>query len=285
GGATHAANLKCLCRQHHLVKTFWGWREKQLPDGTLIWTSPAGQTYVSTPGSALLFPSLCHAVGGMPAPDTDLPPDHSGARSARRALPAPTPTPPPPEERPPRPPPRPPPHPARRPPPKPGPRPPRGRPAALLDGEQPPLPRHTLELINTALHKLEPGPDHQIAQRAGHQHLVGPRHRANARADVHGDPADVIAADLALAGVQPGAHGDAQRGHRVADCHRAADRALRTVEHRQKAVARRIHLPAPKPSQLRPHDGVVRIKQRTPIAVTHRGGRARRVHDVGKEQG
>jgi hypothetical protein len=31
-----------------------------------------------------------------------------------------------------------------------------------------------------------------------------------ARADVHGDPADVIAADLALAGVQPGAYLDAE---------------------------------------------------------------------------
>ena len=41
------------------MKTFWGWSEKQLADGTLILTSPAGRTYVTTPGSALLFPSLC----------------------------------------------------------------------------------------------------------------------------------------------------------------------------------------------------------------------------------
>jgi Domain of unknown function (DUF222) len=34
GGATHASNVKCLCRFHHLLKTFWGWRDKQLPDGT-----------------------------------------------------------------------------------------------------------------------------------------------------------------------------------------------------------------------------------------------------------
>jgi Domain of unknown function (DUF222) len=71
GGPTHAGNLKCYCRTHHLVKTFWGWGEQQLPDGTLILTSPAGCTYVTTPGSALLFPSLCHAVGGMPAPEAD----------------------------------------------------------------------------------------------------------------------------------------------------------------------------------------------------------------------
>ena len=58
GGVTHASNIKCLCRFHHLVKTFWGWRDKQLPDGTVIWTLPDGQTYVTTPGSALLFPTL-----------------------------------------------------------------------------------------------------------------------------------------------------------------------------------------------------------------------------------
>jgi hypothetical protein len=82
GGPTHAANLKCYCRTHHLVKGFWGWREKQLPDGTLILTSPSGQTYVTIPGSALLFPSLCHAVGGMPVPEADPPPDYCGQRSA-----------------------------------------------------------------------------------------------------------------------------------------------------------------------------------------------------------
>ncbi|KDO97575.1 HNH endonuclease signature motif containing protein [Mycobacterium avium] len=63
GGPTHASNLKCYCRTHHLVKTFWGWREQQLPDATLILTAPAGRTYVTTPGSALLFPSLCVPTG------------------------------------------------------------------------------------------------------------------------------------------------------------------------------------------------------------------------------
>jgi len=67
GGLTHASNLKCYCRMHHLVKTFWGWRELQLPNGTLILRSPAGRTYVTTPGSALLFPSLCAPTGDLPA--------------------------------------------------------------------------------------------------------------------------------------------------------------------------------------------------------------------------
>ena len=66
GGPTHPSNLKCLCRLHHLLKTFWGWQDKQLPDGTVIWDLPGGQTYVTTPGSALLFPALCTPTGALP---------------------------------------------------------------------------------------------------------------------------------------------------------------------------------------------------------------------------
>ena len=62
-GPTHPSNLKCLCRFHHLLKTFWnglgGWLDRQLPDGTIIWTSPTGHTYVTYPGSLHLFPQLC----------------------------------------------------------------------------------------------------------------------------------------------------------------------------------------------------------------------------------
>ncbi len=59
GGPTQAANLKCLCRFHHLIKTFWGWKDDQLPDGTVIWTAPTGARYLTHPGSAYLFPGLC----------------------------------------------------------------------------------------------------------------------------------------------------------------------------------------------------------------------------------
>jgi hypothetical protein len=82
GGATQASNLKALCRLHHLMKTFWGWRDRQLPDGTVIWTLPHGHTYVTTPGSALLFPSLCRGTGVPPAPELGLPQDYCGDRTA-----------------------------------------------------------------------------------------------------------------------------------------------------------------------------------------------------------
>lgn len=59
GGSTQASNVKCLCRLHHLIKTFWGWVDRQACDGTVTWTSPAGDTYVTTPGSAVVCPVLC----------------------------------------------------------------------------------------------------------------------------------------------------------------------------------------------------------------------------------
>lgn len=64
GGPTSPSNLKCLCRQHHRLKTFHhGWRDQQLPDGRVIWTSPTGHTYTTHPGIDDLFtaeqPSAC----------------------------------------------------------------------------------------------------------------------------------------------------------------------------------------------------------------------------------
>ncbi len=55
GGLTVVGNLKCLCRQHHRLKTFGGWQDKQLADGTIIWTSPSGQTYRTAPAGVDLF--------------------------------------------------------------------------------------------------------------------------------------------------------------------------------------------------------------------------------------
>lgn len=76
-GPTHPGNLRCLCRKHHLLKTFWtgatGWRDHQHPDGTIDWTSPTGHTYTTRPGSRLLFPSLCLPATAPPAAATGSP--------------------------------------------------------------------------------------------------------------------------------------------------------------------------------------------------------------------
>ncbi|WP_409426478.1 DUF222 domain-containing protein [Mycobacterium sp. SMC-11] len=82
-GATHPANLRCLCRKHHLLKTFWtgrgGWSDRQHPNGTIEWTSPTGHTYTTQPGSMLLFPALCLATTAPPSSPS--PPTSTGDRT------------------------------------------------------------------------------------------------------------------------------------------------------------------------------------------------------------
>lgn len=79
-GPTHPSNLRCLCRKHHLLKTFWtgrgGWSDSQHPNGVIEWTSPTGHTYTTQPGSRLLFPSLCLPTAALPATIAVAAPDH-----------------------------------------------------------------------------------------------------------------------------------------------------------------------------------------------------------------
>ena len=80
-------NLNCLCRKHHLLKTFWtgpdGWTDQQHPDGTITWTSPSGRTYTTYPGSRILFPHW--DIGTDPAPPPNAAQTHQ-AHQARRAI-------------------------------------------------------------------------------------------------------------------------------------------------------------------------------------------------------
>jgi hypothetical protein len=69
GGLTVASNLKCLCRQHHRLKTFGGWQDKQLADGTVVWTSPTGQTYYTAPAGADLFAQSRDPACAAPPPN------------------------------------------------------------------------------------------------------------------------------------------------------------------------------------------------------------------------
>ncbi|BBZ37278.1 HNH endonuclease signature motif containing protein [Mycobacterium conspicuum] len=68
GGLTVLRNLKCLCRQHHRLKTFGGWRDIQLADGTVEWISPTGRRYRTSPAGADLFPELLAPACAAPVP-------------------------------------------------------------------------------------------------------------------------------------------------------------------------------------------------------------------------
>ncbi len=84
GGLTVPWNLKCVCRQHHRDKTFnEGWRDEQLPDGTVVWTSPSGEIYRTTPGGVDLFPDMASAPACQPP--TPLARNRSGERTGRIA--------------------------------------------------------------------------------------------------------------------------------------------------------------------------------------------------------
>ncbi len=62
GGLTVPWGLACYCREHHRLKTFHdgpgGWQDEQLPDGTIVWTSPTGREYRTTPDGYELFPQM-----------------------------------------------------------------------------------------------------------------------------------------------------------------------------------------------------------------------------------
>ncbi|MCV7422778.1 DUF222 domain-containing protein [Mycobacterium yunnanensis] len=85
-GPTAASNLKCVCRRHHLLKTFWGgengWRDRQLDDGTVIWTAPDGREFVTTPGSRLLFPELSRPTATVRV--RDVPASHTAGLTMPR---------------------------------------------------------------------------------------------------------------------------------------------------------------------------------------------------------
>ncbi|TXI59605.1 MAG: HNH endonuclease [Mycolicibacterium mageritense] len=92
GGPTHPSNTKCLCRIHHLLKTFWaGWHDKQHPDGTVEWTTPSGRTYVKKPGAGLFFPHWDTTTAALPPPGPRIPndgttmPRRTRTRAAQRA--------------------------------------------------------------------------------------------------------------------------------------------------------------------------------------------------------
>ena len=87
-GPTHPSNNKPYCRTHHLIKTFYtgpgGWIEQQLPDGTIVLTTPTGHTYTTEPRGASMFPTLAQSTGELPVPTRDEPSRYRDVMMPRR---------------------------------------------------------------------------------------------------------------------------------------------------------------------------------------------------------
>ena len=77
GGATDCANLCCLCRRHHRLKTHArGWRYVMTPDGVLGITTPSGVTRGTRPPGMVPDENVVLRVSAerRPLSDVDPPP-------------------------------------------------------------------------------------------------------------------------------------------------------------------------------------------------------------------
>ncbi|MCZ2837993.1 HNH endonuclease signature motif containing protein [Modestobacter sp. VKM Ac-2985] len=75
GGATDCANLCCLCRSHHRLKTFAsGWQYRMDRDGTLHVTTPSGVTRITRPPGQRSPGSRSHPPNPEPGPPPGAPP-------------------------------------------------------------------------------------------------------------------------------------------------------------------------------------------------------------------
>src|SRR6266536_6113102 len=109
----------------------------------------------------------------------------------------------------------------------------------------------------------------EIGDGARNENFVGLGERLDALGDVDGDAADVVTAQLDLAGVEPATYMDADGADRVADGTGAAHRPSGAVEGRQEPVAGRGDLSAAEAFEFGAGETVVGGQQLRPSAVTH----------------
>ena len=131
--------------------------------------------------------------------------------------------------------------------------------------------------------KIDPGPRDEILHRVRREDLPGAGQGADTSGDVDGDPGDVVASELDLAGVEAGPDLEPLRSDGVADRERGADRARRSVEGGEEPVACRLDLAPAEPLQGEPDDPVVRRERLAPARVAQLGRPLGGVHDVGEE--
>jgi hypothetical protein len=137
--------------------------------------------------------------------------------------------------------------------------------------------------MTAAISKAQAGTRHQVLNRARHKHLACTGQCRHARADVHGNAADVIADRFALAGMQPGANLNAERPDFVGDGASAAHAACRTVESGQNTVAGPLDFMAAEAGEGAPDRGVMIVKEVAPAMIAERSSFLGRADDVGKK--
>src|SRR5260370_24624881 len=96
--------------------------------------------------------------------------------------------------------------------------------------EQKPLARYSSQGVWAALLKHQAGTGHKVTYGLRDEHLARGGEPGYARADMHRDASELLARELAFAGMDATAHLAADRAHRVADRAAPADRPRRPVD-------------------------------------------------------
>src|SRR5919198_3481431 len=135
------------------------------------------------------------------------------------------------------------------------------------DGIEPPLARNALQLVDAALLERDSRARDEVLHRAGDEDLSRPRFGRHARPDVDCDPAGLVAVELALARMDPGAHLEAELADGTPHRAGTADRARGAVEAREDAVARGVDLLSSEACDLASDDDVVTLEEVAPREV------------------
>ncbi len=96
--------------------------------------------------------------------------------------------------------------------------------------------------MRAAVLEDDPRTGHQVFDRARGQDLAGTGQPSDARANMHGKAADVVAHPLALAGVDAGSDLEPGLAQAIADGDGAADGAGRPIESGEESVTGRCDL-------------------------------------------
>ena len=112
-----------------------------------------------------------------------------------------------------------------------------------FDREDAPFTGDTLKGLAAAVAEAQAGAGHQVLYGARHQHLPRTYKSSNTRANVNGDPADIVADHFALAGMEPGTNFDPKRFNLFGNSARTTNAPRWSVERGQNAIADHLSRP------------------------------------------
>jgi hypothetical protein len=144
---------------------------------------------------------------------------------------------------------------------------------------------NAFEIERAASREFKSSASDKIGDNARYKNLVRTGLRHHARGGVHGDPTDISASHLDLAGVQPRAQRETDLLRSGAEGERASHRTARSVEGCENAVACAFHeIPAMLLDGLL-RQTIVTIEQFVPALISDLHCHTSRVDDIGKENG